>query len=614
MHRLQLSLILLPTVAFSQFLTDSSKLVKHDSLFVRVVVPETDSVNTPFSRYRIAASTVPSAKAFINGKETRVYASGAFVGLVPVPIGTSILHLAVKTAIGDSAWKDFTFIRPEPIKTSPKDTLTIDDALMEPSQDLWLGKNDILEVKFKGSPGYEGYFEIDGVESGIPMRELPPKEAGGLRGVYIGRYNIKESDHSQGYPVKFKLKKSFWSSEKALSKGKVWIIPDSLPRVAEMVGRRPFLNAGLGTDRLGGAKLGYVQPGVQLEVVGKVGQQYRIKLSEAMEGWLPEDFAKLLPLDTPLPHSLTGSISATGNDSLDIVTVALSQRLPYVSEQQVNPNAIVVDVFDATSNTNWVTHHLSAKGVESVKWNQVAADQYRLTITLKYKQHWGYDIDYNGGTNLRIRMRRPPVSTKRDSVLAGLTIAIDAGHGGTNIGALGATGVREMDLTLAIAKNLDSLLRTKGVKTVLTRLGGEGPSMPERTERIVGSGAQILVSIHCNSTGETADPLSVQGTSTYYRYVGFKPLANIMYDRMLQLGLNQFGVTGSFNFSLNAPTQLPNVLVETAFVSNPEDEMLLIDNAFRIKIAEQITKGLEDFMQKYGEDMRGDKPEVKSER
>jgi N-acetylmuramoyl-L-alanine amidase len=48
-------------------------------------------------------------------------------------------------------------------------------------------------------------------------------------------------------------------------------------------------------------------------------------------------------------------------------------------------------------------------------------------------------------------------------------------------------------------------------------------------------------------------------------------------------------------------TQLPNVLVETAFLSNPEDEMLLLDEGFRKKVAEQILKGLEEFVRKYSE-------------
>ena len=70
---------------------------------------------------------------------------------------------------------------------------------------------------------------------------------------------------------------------------------------------------------------------------------------------------------------------------------------------------------------------------------------------------------------------------------------------------------------------------------------------------------------------------------------------------MLELGLDQFGVVGSFNFTLNAPTQLPSVLVETAFISNPEDEILLLNDNFRTSIARQIAKGVEEFVATYGE-------------
>jgi len=61
---------------------------------------------------------------------------------------------------------------------------------------------------------------------------------------------------------------------------------------AEVIGKRPYLNAGLGDDRLGGAKLGFLQPGVLVEITGKVGTLYRVCLSGALEGWLPEEFAK----------------------------------------------------------------------------------------------------------------------------------------------------------------------------------------------------------------------------------------------------------------------------------------------------------------------------------
>lgn len=582
--------------ALSQAQRDTAFIVaRKDSFFLRVVIPERDTIRTQASRQRISASTLPSARAFVNGKEARVYPSGAFAGLVNVPLDTSVMRLVVFSPTGDSLWKDYVLIRPQPLKSSPRDPLIIEPVMMEPSQDLWLGKDDILEVRFKGSPGYEASFDIDGVESDIPMRELPPNEAGGLEGIYIGRYVVKEEDEARNVPVVFRLKKSFWTREKAESRGKVSILPLELPRVAEVTGRRPFLNAGLGEDRLGGAKLGYIPAGVKVQITGKVGRQYRVRLSESLTGWLPEEFGRLLPLETPRPRSLVSSLSATGNDRQDAVLVSLSERLPFVSEQLLNPTAIAVDIFGATSNTNWITHHLSAEGIRSVTWDQVSEDHYRLLITLTYSQHWGYDIGY-GGNSLRVRINRPPRLDTDGSVLKNLTIAVDAGHGGDNQGALGATALREMDVTLATARYLQQMLIEKGARVVMTRSDNSGPGMLDRWETALAGNAQILVSLHCNSIGSNSDPETVKGTSTYYRHIGFQPLAKIMYDKMLELGLAQFGLVGSFNFTLNAPTQFPNVLVETAFISNPEDEMKLMDNEFRKKMAAKIVEGLEQFV------------------
>ena len=568
--------------------------IETDTLFLQVQRPDKDTIRTFASHYRVAACTRPDAKAFINGKQTKVYASGAFVDLLRINVDTNIFCLKVKSTAGDSTWKEFVIIRPQPMKNSPHDTLIIEQAMMEPAEDMWLTSGDVLEVKFKGSPGWEASFDIPDVESGIPMRELSPSEGSGFAGIYIGRYIVKPTDEARDVQIKFRLKKSFWSSEKVSSKAKISILPKELPRVAEVVGKRPYLNAGLGEDRLGGSKLGFLQEGIRVEITGKIGSQYRIKLSASMEAWLPEEFAKLLPSDTPLPRALVGAISATSNGSEDIVTLGLSEKLPYSSEVLVNPNAIAVDIYGATSNTNWISQSRFVKGIEGITWKQIAADQYRIIIGLLHP-HWGYDIDY-AGNSLRIKIRRPPVIASPDSVLSGLIIAIDAGHGGENHGAIGATGVLEKDMTILMARNVEAILNSKGAQVVLTRTENDVPAMSERIDRIIRTDARLLVSIHCNSAGDASDPLALRGVSVYYKPIGFKPLADIMYDKMLAIGLKPFGEVGGFNFILNSLTQLPNVLVETAFLSHPEDEMLLLDDGFRKKVAEQIVRGLEEFV------------------
>ena len=570
-----------------------------DSLYLRVVLPETDTVHFSGPQMRLAASTNPSNHAWINGQQVKVYPSGAFIGMAPLAVGPNPIRFLVRNAAGDSLLKIFVIIRPEELHTSSRDTIMIDNAMMQPSEDLWLTTGDVLEVKMKGSPGREPCFDIPGLASGIPMRELDPRTTNTVAGIYIGRYVIKEGDQCQETPIRFRMKKNFFSSEKRFSKGNVTIINDSLPRVAEVVGKRPFMNTGLGADRLGGAKLGFLPPGVRVVITGKAGRQFRVRLAEGMTGWLPQEYVHFLPMETPTPKALTGSIFVSGNSTEDLVTVSLGQKLPFVSEQRINPTSIIVHIYGATSNTNWITHQRSAREVSQVSCSQAGTDDYQLTILLRSDQHWGYDIGYEDGA-MKIRIRRPPIIADPSSPLASLTLAVDPGHGGDNDGALGSTGVKEKDMTLAIAKEVIQLLHSKGVHTMITRENDEPVSQSERTDKILSSGANLLVSIHCNSIGEGTDALLVSGTSAYYRYPGFKPLADIMYAQMLQLGLSEWGVTGNFNFNLNGFTQMPNVLVETAFLSNPEDEMRLLDEQFRKQVAVKIVNGLEEFVRLHG--------------
>ncbi|MBL7757348.1 MAG: N-acetylmuramoyl-L-alanine amidase [Chitinophagaceae bacterium] len=104
----------------------------------------------------------------------------------------------------------------------------------------------------------------------------------------------------------------------------------------------------------------------------------------------------------------------------------------------------------------------------------------------------------------------------------------------------------------------------------------------------------LLISIHLNSS---ADPVNVGGTGTFYRYVGFRPLSHSIYKRVLELGLKEYGNTGSFNFMLNSPTEYPNALVEMLFISNPEEEALILEEKFQQDIADKIVQGIKDFLQ-----------------
>jgi len=353
------------------------------------------------------------------------------------------------------------------------------------------------------------------------------------------------------------------------------------------IGQLPFLEYGLGDDRLGGAKMTYLDSGVLIKVVDSVNTDYKVQLSDHHFAYLAKQSFK--PDTTKRqPYYLTSSWRVWGDDKYDYVSVALSDRLPYKSVQQIDPARIVVDIFGVASNTNWITQLKTVKEIRNAWYEQIEDDVFRVYIELKHQQHWGYFIYYNKNA-LQIRVKRQPSSLKPKN----LFVAIDAGHGGTNTGATGVTSnVNEKDYTLKIAQQVEKYLKKKKVKVFMTREEDKDLSMIDRTLMLRQQAPDILISIHLNSAGNE----TVKGVSTYYRYIGFRPLSERILHRMLQLDLNEYGNVGAFNFALSGPTEYPNCLVEVAFLSNKDDEEKILDPRFHKEVAKKIYLGIKDWL------------------
>ncbi|HYC27221.1 MAG TPA: N-acetylmuramoyl-L-alanine amidase, partial [Chitinophagaceae bacterium] len=247
-----------------------------------------------------------------------------------------------------------------------------------------------------------------------------------------------------------------------------------------------------------------------------------------------------------------------------------------------------IDIFGATSNTNWITQLKTVKEIRNVWYEQPEDDMFRVIIELKHEQHWGYFIYYNQNS-LQVRVKRQPASLKPKRLL----VAIDAGHGGSNSGAKGITSnILEKDYTLKMALQLEKYLKRKGIDVYMTRREDVDLGMIDRTLLLRQQDPDLLISLHLNSSGNQ----SAKGVSTYYRYIGFRPVTQTILDRMLELDLNNFGNIGAFNFALSGPTEYPNCLVEVAFLSNADDEKKILDEEFHREVAKKIYLGIRDWL------------------
>ena len=187
----------------------------------------------------------------------------------------------------------------------------------------------------------------------------------------------------------------------------------------------------------------------------------------------------------------------------------------------------------------------------------------------------------------------------------GRTICLDAGHGGSDPGALNRTyGVSEKQVTLDITLRLAEMLKAEGWNVVLTRsidrdVSYAGSSDKEELGARSGMANEhdtdLFVSIHCNSAANA----SVGGTSIHWYKADDYVLAKSLESEVLvATGRNHRGLIKDRFFVL-AHTEMPAVLIETAFISNAQEGKLLADPEYRERIARGICAGLRGYASKH---------------
>lgn len=176
-----------------------------------------------------------------------------------------------------------------------------------------------------------------------------------------------------------------------------------------------------------------------------------------------------------------------------------------------------------------------------------------------------------------------------------MKIFIDPGHGGSNPGAVSATGLQEATVNLDVALKLGRILQNWGYEIKYSRTENVTVSLTERSALANEWGADYFVSIHCNSNEST----SAAGTSTYFYRVGTvaESFARVVNTNLVrQIELPDLGIF-SANFSVLRRTVMPAILVELAFISNPAEARLLSTNTFRQNCAVGIANGVAQFTQ-----------------
>ena len=280
---------------------------------------------------------------------------------------------------------------------------------------------------------------------------------------------------------------------------------------------------------------------------------------------------------------------------------------------------LVVDVYHEEDEIAHLLKQLQAKAGDDQKDNSQKVEDEKTNLTIKEES----------------KVEQPKVAEQ-----AKIVVAIDAGHGGEDPGARGSSGTKEKHITLAIAKKLrDMINKEPNMQGVLIRDGDYFIPLAKRVAKARKLEADLFVSIHADAftkksvKGSSVFALSERGASSAFaKFIANKEnesdliggvsiddkhpvLAQTLLDLSLSATINDSMKLGRYvldemgkvntlhkkyveqaGFAVLKAPDIPSILVETAFISNPKEEKNLRSESFQIKLAESVVKGIKTYL------------------
>ncbi|GAB6100190.1 hypothetical protein JCM16358_20690 [Halanaerocella petrolearia] len=297
------------------------------------------------------------------------------------------------------------------------------------------------------------------------------------------------------------------------------------------------------------------------------------------------------------------------------VVVNADTKVDYEVNSYEDPKRLVLDLYNLSLGEVKTKIPVNNGIIEQVRVSQFRFNPSVVRVVVDLKKMSSYQIKPKGSevvleveNNTQVvasstisRSSQPKSETGSKKApklkLRRKKIVIDAGHGGLDPGAIGPSGVQEKVVNYQMSKKVNQLLKQEGFRTKMARRGDKFHTLSNRANQANNWSADLFVSIHANSNSNSR----VNGTSTYaHWYASEENWALAWYvqsELIKRIGLEDDGLKAA-NFAVLRETDMPSILVETAFLSNPREERLLSNSSFQNQVAKGIVAGIKKYFTK----------------
>jgi len=313
-------------------------------------------------------------------------------------------------------------------------------------------------------------------------------------------------------------------------------------------------------------RFSHLSKDILISINGEKGDFYRVYLNSGMNAWIKKTEVEQRSISSE--KIILKDYKTKETRKFCLYEFELSGKIPFVLKEE---NGLTLQLF-----------------------NIEGRDDNTYCINIPIEKLFGYDISYYKD-KLILKIRKFP-EINYEKPLKHIIIAVDAGHGGKENGAIGCCGDKEKDINLAIATNLQKELESRGAKVVMTRNNDVTVALQDRVNIAKEKNAALLISVHANALPDGQDPIKNRGTSVYYYHNQAKSLAdNILNSMTTQLGTQNDRVRQG-SLALVRPTSSVSILIEVAYIINPDDYALLLDKTFQQNCAKAIADGVENYL------------------